>query len=153
MGRGPRPRRDEAADDVRGLVAALAAGAALDAAYGCAKDCIQILGGTGFTWEHDAHLHLRRAVVARQLLGAGDAHRLRAVRLAESGARRELRLDLPAEADAYRERTRAVVGVARGLDPAPPAAPSPPPDTRRRTCPRRTGSVRGPSNSSRSRAS
>ncbi|MCQ4207200.1 acyl-CoA dehydrogenase [Streptomyces longispororuber] len=109
---------DEAADDVRGLVAALAAGAALDAAYGCAKDCIQILGGTGFTWEHDAHLHLRRAVVARQLLGAGDAHRLRAVRLAESGARRELRLDLPAEADAYREQTRAVVEAARGLDPA-----------------------------------
>ncbi|MFI6872454.1 acyl-CoA dehydrogenase [Streptomyces sp. NPDC050400] len=109
---------DEAAGDVRALVAALAAGAALDAAYGCAKDCIQILGGTGFTWEHDAHLHLRRAVVARQLLGAGDAHRLRAVRLAESGARRELRLDLPAEADAYREQTRAVVEAARGLDPA-----------------------------------
>ncbi|MYT23379.1 acyl-CoA dehydrogenase, partial [Streptomyces sp. SID7760] len=72
---------DEPAD-VRSLVAALAAGTALDAAYSCAKDCIQILGGIGFTWEHDAHIHLRRAIVARQLLGAGDGHRVRAVRLA-----------------------------------------------------------------------
>ncbi|MGW1226862.1 acyl-CoA dehydrogenase family protein, partial [Streptomyces sp. NPDC002530] len=74
----------------RGLGAALAAATALDAAYGCAKDTIQILGGIGFTWEHDAHLYLRRALVARQLLGAGDAHRQRAVRLAADGARREL---------------------------------------------------------------
>ncbi|WP_338696027.1 acyl-CoA dehydrogenase [Streptomyces sp. Q6] len=113
-----RALEEGTAADVRGLVAALAAGAALDAAYSCAKDCVQILGGIGFTWEHDAHLYLRRAVVARQLLGAGDAHRLRAVRLAESGARRELRLDLPAEADAYRESARGVVEGARGLDPA-----------------------------------
>ncbi|MFF3642048.1 acyl-CoA dehydrogenase [Streptomyces sp. NPDC002564] len=104
--------------EVRGLVAALAAGTALDAAHTCAKDCVQILGGIGFTWEHDAHLYLRRAVVARQLLGAGDAHRLRAVRLAEGGARRELRLELPAEAEAYRADARAAIAPARGLDPA-----------------------------------
>ncbi|WP_250304320.1 acyl-CoA dehydrogenase [Streptomyces sp. A 4/2] len=104
--------------EVRGLVAALAAGAALDAAYSCAKDCIQILGGIGFTWEHDAHIHLRRALVARQLLGAGDAHRARAVRLAAAGARRELRLELPAEAEPYREQARTAVESARGLDPA-----------------------------------
>ncbi|WP_371792411.1 acyl-CoA dehydrogenase [Streptomyces sp. NBC_01471] len=103
---------------VRGLVASLAAATALDAAYSCAKDCIQILGGTGFTWEHDAHLHLRRAVVARQLLGPGDTHRARAVRLAAAGARRELRLELPAEAAPYRERAREAIGPARGLDPA-----------------------------------
>ncbi|MFD4632589.1 acyl-CoA dehydrogenase [Streptomyces sp. NPDC058284] len=112
----------EAPVDVRGLTAALAAATALDAAYSCAKDCVQILGGIGFTWEHNAHVYLRRAVVARQLLGAGDAHRLRAVRLAENGARRELRLELPREsrarAEAYRERARAAIAPARGLDPA-----------------------------------
>ncbi|WP_351230393.1 acyl-CoA dehydrogenase [Streptomyces sp. NPDC002133] len=110
-----------AADDhpqVRGLTAALAASVALDAAYSCAKDCIQILGGIGFTWEHDAHLHLRRAVVARQLLGPGDAHRTAAVRLAAAGARRELRLELPAEAEPYRPAAREAVAPARGLDPA-----------------------------------
>ncbi|MEV6393724.1 acyl-CoA dehydrogenase [Streptomyces sp. NPDC051907] len=102
----------------RSLTAALAAGAALDAAYSCAKDCIQVLGGIGFTWEHDAHLYLRRALVARQLLGPSDAHRLRAADLAAAGARRVLRLELPAEARAHRERARAAIEPARGLDPA-----------------------------------
>ncbi|WP_406338759.1 acyl-CoA dehydrogenase [Streptomyces sp. NBC_00649] len=102
----------------RELAVALAVGAALDAAYSCAKDCVQVLGGIGFTWEHDAHLYLRRAVVARQLLGAGDGHRLRAVRLAEGGARRELRLELPAEAETFRARAREAVEGLHGLDPA-----------------------------------
>ncbi|MET9883719.1 acyl-CoA dehydrogenase family protein [Streptomyces sp. NPDC006430] len=103
---------------VRSLVTALAAGSALDAAYSCAKDCIQVLGGIGFTWEHDAHIYLRRAVVARQLLGAGDGHRLRAVRLAAGGARRELSLELPAQAETYRAKARAAIEDARGLAPA-----------------------------------
>ncbi|MER5745759.1 acyl-CoA dehydrogenase [Streptomyces sp. NPDC002225] len=103
--------------DVRSLTAALAASEALEAAFGCAKDCIQILGGIGFTWEHDAHLYLRRALVARQLLGSGDTHRLRAARLAEAGARRGLALELPAEAGPYREAAREAVAGARGLDP------------------------------------
>ena len=102
---------------VRGLTAALAAATALDAAYGCAKDCVQILGGLGFTWEHDAHLHLRRATTARALLGTGAHHRLRAARLAATGARRELRLDLPPEAETHRRGARAVIATARGLDP------------------------------------
>ncbi|RFU86144.1 acyl-CoA dehydrogenase [Streptomyces triticagri] len=111
---------DDAAPDVRGLAAALAAGSALDAAYSCTKDCVQILGGIGFTWEHDAHLYLRRALVARQLLGAGDTHRLRAVRLAAGGARRALTLELPPQAAEFRERAREAIAPARGLD--PPAA-------------------------------
>ncbi|MET9516514.1 acyl-CoA dehydrogenase [Streptomyces sp. NPDC002994] len=102
---------------VRTLTAALAASTALDAAFTCAKDCVQILGGIGFTWEHDAHLYLRRALVARQLLGPGDEHRLRAARLASAGARRELRLELPPEADAYRQQAREAIEGARGLDP------------------------------------
>lgn len=104
--------------EVRSLVAALAAGTALDAAYSCAKDCIQVLGGIGFTWEHDAHIYLRRALVARQLLGSGDGHRVRAVRLAAAGARRELRLELPAQAEAHRAKARTAIADAAGLDPA-----------------------------------
>lgn len=105
-------------DEARSLTAALAAATALDAAYTCAKDCIQILGGIGFTWEHDAHLLLRRAVVARQLLGTGDHHRLAALRHASDGVRRGLRLDLPPEADAYRRAAREAVAPAAGLEPA-----------------------------------
>ncbi|MFE0702907.1 acyl-CoA dehydrogenase [Streptomyces sp. NPDC058872] len=105
-------------DEARSLTAALAAATALDSAYGCAKDCIQILGGTGFTWEHHAHLLLRRALVARQLLGTGDHHRLAALRYAADGVRRALRTDLPPEAAAYRRAARAAVAPAVGLDPA-----------------------------------
>ncbi|MEU3542519.1 acyl-CoA dehydrogenase [Streptomyces paromomycinus] len=114
-------RAADEAPPVRGMVAALAAATALDAAFTCAKDCIQILGGIGFTWEHDAHLYLRRATVARQLLGGGAEHRLRAAGYGAGGARRELRTDLPAErsreAARYREEARAVIAKVRGLDP------------------------------------
>ncbi|GAA3058056.1 acyl-CoA dehydrogenase [Streptomyces roseofulvus] len=105
-------------DPARPLVAALAAATALDAAYGCAKDCIQILGGIGFTWEHDAHILLRRALVARQLLGTGDRFRLDALRHAATGLRRGLRLDLPPAAEPYRAAARAALAPAAGLDPA-----------------------------------
>ncbi|MGC4928960.1 acyl-CoA dehydrogenase [Streptomyces cyaneofuscatus] len=103
--------------DVRGLTAALAAATAPEAAYSCAKDAIQILGGIGFTWEHDAHLQLRRAVLARQLLGTAGTHHLRAARLAEAGARRELSLELPAEAARHRADARPHLAAARGLAP------------------------------------
>ena len=53
------------------LAAAKAAAQVLDDAVENAKDCIQVLGGIGFTWEHDAHLYLRRALAIRALL-AGD---------------------------------------------------------------------------------
>ncbi|MFG2609075.1 acyl-CoA dehydrogenase family protein [Streptomyces anulatus] len=118
-GSGGEPARpDVAGPGVRGLAAALAAATAPEAAYTCAKDAIQILGGIGFTWEHDAHLQLRRAVLARQLLGTADTHRLRAARLAEAGARRELALELPAEAAGHRAEARPHLAAARGLTPA-----------------------------------
>jgi alkylation response protein AidB-like acyl-CoA dehydrogenase len=39
-----------------------------------ANETIQIHGGIGFTWEHDAHLHLRRAASSRLLLGHPSGH-------------------------------------------------------------------------------
>ncbi|WP_020671764.1 acyl-CoA dehydrogenase [Amycolatopsis nigrescens] len=77
------------------LAAATAAGAALEAAVRNAKDCVQVLGGIGFTWEHDAHLYLRRAVSLRQLLGGSAYWRRRAAGLALAGVRRKL--DVPLE--------------------------------------------------------
>ena len=70
------------------LAAAAAAALALDDAVDNAKDCIQVLGGIGFTWEHDAHLYLRRALALRQLLGGSPAWRTRAARLATAIPRR-----------------------------------------------------------------
>ena len=54
------------------LVAAVAAALAFPAYARNAELNIQVHGGIGFTWEHDAHLHLRRALVTSALFG-GDA--------------------------------------------------------------------------------
>jgi alkylation response protein AidB-like acyl-CoA dehydrogenase len=73
------------------LAAAAAAALAPGDAVANAKDCIQVLGGIGFTWEHDAHLYLRRALALRQLLGGSPRWRARAAALAAAaGARRHL---------------------------------------------------------------
>jgi alkylation response protein AidB-like acyl-CoA dehydrogenase len=45
-----------------------------EAAVHNARDCVQVHGGMGFTWETDVHLHLKRAWVrARQWQDATDA--------------------------------------------------------------------------------
>lgn len=48
-----------------------------DAFAKVAADNIQIHGGIGFTWEHPAHLYLRRARSSAQLLGDAATHRER----------------------------------------------------------------------------
>ncbi|MGH3353936.1 MAG: acyl-CoA dehydrogenase family protein, partial [Nocardioides sp.] len=76
------------------FAAEVAGAIALDGAVRVAQDCIQVLGGIGFTFEHDAHLYLRRAVALRSLLGGGDTHAVDLARQAVSGARRTVRVDL-----------------------------------------------------------
>ncbi|HMG25442.1 MAG TPA: acyl-CoA dehydrogenase [Acidimicrobiia bacterium] len=107
-----------AADEpaVAPLTAAAAAGLAVDAAYSAAKDCIQVHGGIGFTWEHDAHLYLKRATTTRQLLGPTSTWRVRAAEAARGGARRRLAVDLPPEAEALRDEVRAFATDVKGLD-------------------------------------
>jgi 3-oxochol-4-en-24-oyl-CoA dehydrogenase len=107
-----------AADEpaVAPLTAAAAAALAVDAAYRCAKDCIQVHGGIGFTWEHDAHLYLKRAMVTRQLLGPTSEWRMRAAEAARAGVRRRLAVDLPPEAESLREDVGAFVTDVKGLD-------------------------------------
>ena len=47
-----------------------------------AKECIQIHGGIGYTWEHDAHLYLRRAKSSELFLGPPARQRARLAALA-----------------------------------------------------------------------
>jgi 3-oxochol-4-en-24-oyl-CoA dehydrogenase len=100
-----------AASDLRApgteLAIAAASSLAFDAAFANAKDCVQTLGGIGFTWEHDAHMYLRRAMTLHQIVDTPDAWRVRAARAALGGARRRLAVDLPREAEAYRTELRA----------------------------------------------
>ncbi|MCF7549925.1 acyl-CoA dehydrogenase family protein [Pseudonocardia sp. WMMC193] len=48
---------------------------AADTAVACAAASIQIHGGIGFTWEHDAHLFYRRALTGAALLGSSARQR------------------------------------------------------------------------------
>ncbi len=45
-----------------------------------------MLGGIGFTWEHDLHFLLKRAKVGSELLGDARMHRERVATLAGLGA-------------------------------------------------------------------
>jgi alkylation response protein AidB-like acyl-CoA dehydrogenase len=42
-----------------------------------AADSLQVLGGIGFTWEHQAHLYFKRAATDAALLGSAEQHRSR----------------------------------------------------------------------------
>jgi alkylation response protein AidB-like acyl-CoA dehydrogenase len=88
------------------LAAAMAAHLAFAPAVHNAQMNIQVHGGIGFTWEHDAHLFLRRALSLNAVLGTpGDAEDVTAQ--AERGTTREVTLDLPPEAEAIRAEIRA----------------------------------------------
>ncbi|MGB3301586.1 MAG: acyl-CoA dehydrogenase [Gordonia sp. (in: high G+C Gram-positive bacteria)] len=81
-----------------------------------AKDAIQVLGGIGFTFEHDAHLYLRSALAARMLLAAGEPQRLALAELGRAGGRREFSIDL-VEAEAQRPE---IAAIAEGIAAAAP---------------------------------
>jgi alkylation response protein AidB-like acyl-CoA dehydrogenase len=109
---------DAALDDPTeaALAAAVAGAIGPDAFVRVAKDCIQVLGGIGFTWEHDAHLYLRRATAMRSLLGGPAPWRAAVARAALRGERRQLGVTLPAEADALRADVRDFAESVNELD-------------------------------------
>lgn len=53
----------------------LAAALVSDAFYRTAAQNIQLHGAIGFTWEHDAHLYLKRAISSARLLSTPEQHR------------------------------------------------------------------------------
>jgi alkylation response protein AidB-like acyl-CoA dehydrogenase len=100
----------------RSLSAQVAGAVSLEAVAHCAKKCIQVLGGIGFTWEHDAHFYLKRAMATLQLLGDVSDINLSVAELAVEGARRTLTADLPVEAEASREEIRHLVGTVAAAE-------------------------------------
>jgi alkylation response protein AidB-like acyl-CoA dehydrogenase len=94
------------------VAAAVAACTAIDAAKANAKDCIQVLGGIGITFEHDAHLYLRRAYGMAQFLGGRSRWLRRVAALTAGGVRRDLHIDLDSVADLQPEIASAVAEVA-----------------------------------------
>ena len=94
------------------VAAAVAAATAIDSAKANAKDCIQVLGGIGITFEHDAHLYLRRAYAIAQFLGGTSRWLRRIAALTNQGVRRDLHIDLDSVADLQPEIASAVAEVA-----------------------------------------
>src|SRR5437660_6843302 len=68
-------------DERRSLAASMAKAAAGDCQRLIAQDGIQILGGIGYTWEHDMHLYVKRAKAGDALLGTAKEHRDRVAAL------------------------------------------------------------------------
>ncbi len=98
------------------LAASLAGAVGIEAARTNAKDCIQVLGGIGITWEHDAHLYLRRAIGIAQFLGGQSRWLRRVAALTQQGVRRELQIDLASVAGLRPEIASAVAEVAAAPD-------------------------------------
>ncbi|MGA7052974.1 MAG: acyl-CoA dehydrogenase, partial [Mycobacterium sp.] len=97
------------------LIAAVAVALAFPAYTRNAELNIQVHGGIGFTWEHDAHLHLRRALVVAALFGGDEPVRDVFERTA-AGATRENSLDLPPEAEELRTLIHADAAEIAALD-------------------------------------
>jgi alkylation response protein AidB-like acyl-CoA dehydrogenase len=57
-----------------GWTASLAKAYCSEAAMHAGEETIQIHGGVGFTWEHDAHLYFKRARTGQELLGTAREH-------------------------------------------------------------------------------
>ncbi|GAB2735864.1 acyl-CoA dehydrogenase [Amycolatopsis magusensis] len=107
----------DAGEETAGFAAAVAAVVAPDAAVRCGADCIQVLGGIGFTWEHDAHLYYRRALTLRALLGRGTEWTEAVARQALDGVTRATRIDLPEGSERIRAGVRRELAVIAALSP------------------------------------
>jgi len=98
----------DAGDDGQwGYAADVAEVTCFDGAVAVAKSCIQVLGGIGFTHEHDAHLYLRRGLALRGLVGDGDAAAVRLTDRAVAGLRRQVEVDLEGRDEGVRPGVRA----------------------------------------------
>lgn len=94
--------------------AAVAATVAAPAADLCANLTTQVHGGIAITWEHDAHLFMRRATVLQGYLEPERAAR-ELTELTRRGVQREKAVELPPEAESVRAEVRAFVERVEAL--------------------------------------
>jgi alkylation response protein AidB-like acyl-CoA dehydrogenase len=85
------------------LAVAMAAGHTLTGYQRVALQNVQVHGGIGYTWEHDAHLYIRRATVLLAFAGGQDGLRDLVIELQRGGLRRAHIVDLPEGAEQFRQ--------------------------------------------------
>lgn len=101
--------------DAAWLPAATAAAHAIRAQVFNAQNNIQLHGGIGFTWEHDAHLYLRRARTLSALLADGDDPLADLVDAQRAGQTHGVAFSVPAEAEQYRAAAAEAAATVRAL--------------------------------------
>lgn len=100
--------------DQRAYAAAVAATLAAPAADLCANLSTQVHGGIAITWEHDAHLFMRRATTLLHFIDAdGAAEDL--TDLTRDGVERAKAIELPPEAEAIRDEVKAFADSIKDL--------------------------------------
>ncbi|MFA5565524.1 MAG: acyl-CoA dehydrogenase [Acidimicrobiia bacterium] len=100
--------------DVFTFTAATAASLAADAAYLCANLNTQVHGGIAITWEHDAHLNMRRSIVLGSIIRPDDAA-ADLVDLTRKGVSRGKEVELPEEAEPIRAEVQAFIAEHQAL--------------------------------------
>jgi alkylation response protein AidB-like acyl-CoA dehydrogenase len=107
-------RAVEQNDEQLALAATAAAVTCLAAATELGLETITLLGGIGYTWEHDAHLYWRRAMTMESLLGpvTDFEHRLGGL---VGQASRDFRLELPDVAPGFGARIAEILAQAAAL--------------------------------------
>ncbi|MCW2652785.1 MAG: Acyl-CoA dehydrogenase [Mycobacterium sp.] len=101
--------------DTAWFAAAVAASHSIRMQVANAEKNIQLHGGVGFTWEHDAHLYLRRArTLAALTADAGDPSG-DIVDAQRTGMARGASFTLPDDADRYRQQARQAVAELQSL--------------------------------------
>jgi alkylation response protein AidB-like acyl-CoA dehydrogenase len=96
---------EQGGDQAR-FAAGVAATTCFDGAVEVAKACIQVLGGIGFTFEHDSHLYLRRAIALRAFVGDTGELAADLAACAAAGTRRSGDIDFGGQDDEFRESAR-----------------------------------------------
>jgi 3-oxochol-4-en-24-oyl-CoA dehydrogenase len=97
------------------FAAAVAAALAVQTQVFNAEKNVQLHGGVAFTWEHDAHLYLRRARTLAAVMADGADPLVDVVYAQRSGQAHGASFTLPPEAEDYRQQAREVATKVRSL--------------------------------------
>ena len=98
------------------FAAAVAGTLAPAAAQRCTQDCIQVHGGIGFTWEHDANVYYRRALMLAACFGRSSEYPQRVVDTATDTGLRAVDIDLDPDTEKLRAEIRAEVTALKALE-------------------------------------
>ncbi|MEB3070761.1 acyl-CoA dehydrogenase [[Mycobacterium] vasticus] len=111
---------DESGWDAAGstvqFATAVAATLAPSAAQRCTQDCIQVHGGIGFTWEHDAGVYYRRALILAASFGARGKCPQSVVDTATAGGMRKIDIDLDPDTEKLRAEIRTDVAALKAME-------------------------------------